>query len=429
MRIPMIRAAFSSAALVLLSSSYCRASSGASPVTGSDSALTGPSLGTHSAGISVGSSGGTASKLSIRIQGSKFLDGTGHFVQLRGVSVSGIEFVPMDGWSPADATGAQSGQPNGPNWTAIRDWHANIVRIPLNEASWLHYRCTDTSGALRDPDPGHNYRSAVEKLVEQANAAGLYVILDLHVAAPGNACPRIQTQMADADHSLEFWSSIANRFKDNPSVMFELFNEPFLNFEFSGDAWSYMMQGTKGSFTGFPAQSGGGPWQDVKQPWAIASYQAMINAVRATGATNVVLIGTMQYSQDLSRWLAYRPTDPKNQMAATWHPYPTFGKAWGSYAYSQPNFAPGVFTDVQNILAAGIPVIATETGDQNTLGTQGAPLISTIAQFADRTDLSLIGWTWDVWGDPSNVLIKDVKGTPTDGYGQVFHSWMVSHAQ
>lgn len=370
----------------------------------------------------------TTSGLSIHVQGSKFVDGSGRVVQLRGVNFSGFEFVAIGGWDPADPSGAQGGQANGPKWSAIVGWHANVVRIPLNEASWLGYSCTDTSGVVHNPDPGANYKSAVATQVAQANAAGLYVILDLHWAAPGTACPMLQSQMADADHSLSFWTSIANQFKNNPAVMFELFNEPFMNFDFSGNAWSYMMFGTNGAFSGYPATSSTGNWQDVKKPWAIASYQQMLNAVRATGATNVVLIGAMQYTQDLSGWLAYRPVDPQGQIAATWHPYPTFGTTWGTYAYSQPNYAPGVFTDVKNILAAGFPVIATETGDRNTPGTVGAPLVATITTFADQTGIGLVGWTWDVWGDPANVLIKDVNGTPTDGYGQFYQSWMVNHA-
>jgi hypothetical protein len=166
---------------------------------------------------------------------------------------------------------------------------------------------------------------------------------------------------------------------------------------------------------------------DVKQPWAIASYQAMIDAVRATGATNVVLVGTMMYDQEFSGWLAHRPHDPLNQLAAVWHPYPTYGAAWGTPAYAQPNYAPGVYAEVLAIQAAGIPVIATETGDRNTPGTVGAPLVSTITAWADQHDLSLIGWTWNQWAAPGNVLIKDVNGTPTDGYGKVFHDWMLAH--
>ena len=206
-------------------------------------------------------------------------------------------------------------------------------------------------------------------MVKQANAAGMYVILDLHWAAPGTSCPMLQTQMADTDHSLDFWTSIAQAYQSNPTVMFELFNEPFMNVDFTGDQWAYLMYGTGGSFSGYPRPARKATRRTSRRPWSIASYQAIINAVRSTGATNPVLIGSLSYTADLSGWLAHVPSDPLNQMAATWHPYPGYGQPFGSAAYSQPGFAPQVFNEVKAIFAAGIPVIATETGDQDTAGT------------------------------------------------------------
>ena len=154
----------------------------------------------------------------------------------------------------------------------------------------------------------------------------------------------------------------------------------------------------------------------------------MLNAVRATGATNVVLVGSMQYSQDLSGWLANKPIDTLNppQMAAAGNRQPRFQHDRECRPTHNRISHRAFITTVKNILAAGILVIATENGDRNAAGTEGAPLVSTITQFADANGVSLLGWTWDVWFDrdntgiQDNVLIKDVDGTPTDGYGVVF---------
>ena len=394
------------------------------------------------------------------MQGSQFVNAAGVPVQLRGVNYSGYESAAVYQYDAPDPSGGQAGQANGPSYAAIQAWKANVLRIPLNEASWLGYTCVDTSGNVLNPDPGHNYQASVKAQVAAANAAGLYVILDLHWAAPTGggaypACPMIQAQAADADHSLTFWTSIANTFKNNPAVMFELFNEPFLNFDFNpttGNNWTYLMKGTGGSFSGYVATSLSGNWQNVTYTWQIASYQAMINAVRATGATNVVLVGSDNYTSDLSGWLANRPSDSAGQMAATWHAYPTYGQNWqnpctGSNTYCSPNYSPQVFGYVQGILSAGIPVLITETGDQDSTGTVGSPMVATVTAFADAPGtaskstepgaswssvanlppIGVIGWCWDVWGDSANVLIKDVNGTPTPGYGQFFQSWMVNH--
>lgn len=364
---------------------------------------------------------------SLRIDGARFIDAQGRTVQPRGVNYSGFEFAVMQGWSAEDPSGAQAGQAGGPRWSALASWKVNTLRLPLNEASWLGHTCMDTEGVEHDPDPGNNYRAAVQGQVQQAIAAGLYVILDLHWSAPGRHCPLLQMQMANADHSIAFWRSVAETFRDQPAVMFELFNEPFTDFGFRGNAWTAVMHGEGGRFTSFPATSRGGVWKEIKTEWAVASYQAMLDAVRATGARNIVLVGSLQYAQDLSGWLQHRPTDPLQQMAAVWHPYPTFGAPWGSPAHAQPNEAPEVFEQILGILAAGIPVIATETGDRNTPGTVGAPLVTTVTNWADQHGIGVLGWGWNVWSEPAHVLIQTADGEPTDGYGRTFRDWLWDH--
>ena len=45
--------------------------------------------------------------------------------------------------------------------------------------------------------------------------------------APGSQLARGQQELPDRDHAPTFWGQVAAAFRDNPLVIFELFNEPF----------------------------------------------------------------------------------------------------------------------------------------------------------------------------------------------------------
>jgi aryl-phospho-beta-D-glucosidase BglC (GH1 family) len=354
----------------------------------------------------------------LKVQGAKLVDGSGNAVQLRGANVSGLAFVAVQGWNPANPWGGQTGDAT-PNWNTIKSWSVNTVRLPLNEASWLGYPCVDaggvrgTVGATVNPDPGANYQATVAKAVADASSAGLYVILDLHWTAPGNNCPMGQNPMADSANSVTFWSQIATAFKSYPNVIFEPFNEPYLYWLTASEtAWSVLLN--SGTETQFVAA--GNPYA-VALNWQSAGMQQMVDAIRATGATNVILTAGVDWAKDLSQWLANKPNDPAHQLGAVWHAYPAYGTTFGTAAYAQPDHAPGVWSDVQAILAAGFPVVITEFGDHNAAGTASAPFASNLLPWADQNGVSYLAWTWDVFGNADNVLIKDAAGTPTDGFG------------
>jgi hypothetical protein len=352
----------------------------------------------------------------IHISGNHFVDGSGQTIQLRGASISGLETVAVQGWDPSNPWGSQSGEAT-PNWKLLKNWNMNIVRLPLNEASWLGYKCADATGALRDPDPGHNYQATVKQGVAEATAAGLYVIIDLHLTAPKNFCPLAQNPMADAENSISFWKSVATTFKGYPNVLFELFNEPFMYWLATPNTeWQAAMQGGMVTqyVTGAPT-----PYQ-AAYSWKTAGMQQMLDTVRATGATNPVLIAGIQWSGDLSKWLDNAPKDSLKQIAAVWHPYPAYGTTWGTMPYTLPSGGAAAYANAQAILNAGIPVILTETGDRNAPGTVGAPFMSKLLPWADKAGVSYLGWTWDVWQNGDFVLIKDKSGTPSDGYGVYF---------
>ena len=361
----------------------------------------------------------------IHISGNHFVDGTGKTVQLRGASISGLELVAVQGWSPANPWGSQTGDAE-PNWASLKRWNMNVVRLPLNEASWLGYQCVDATGASRDPDPGHNYQATVKQSVADATAAGLYVIIDLHWTAPKNFCPLAQNPMADADNSLNFWKSVAATFKDYPSVLFELFNEPYMYWlAIPHSEWQTAMQG--GSITQY-VTGAPTPYQ-AAHDWQTAGMQQMLDTVRATGATNPVLIAGVNWAGDLSQWLANEPKDSLKQIAAVWHAYPAYGTTWGTAAYTLPGGGEASYSNAQAVLNAGVPVVVSETGDHNASGTVGAPFLSKLLPWADKAGASYLGWTWDTWQNADNILIKDRTGTPSDGYGAYFKQHLDCVAQ
>jgi hypothetical protein len=361
--------------------------------------------------------------LAARISNGRLVDARGAPLVLRGVNVSGLEGYAIQGWAwNSDHTRYDPWGGAHPQWSAILDWRANAVRLPLNEAAWLGLTIYDHDGKMRVADPGRNYRATVIATVKEATAAGLYVILDLHwsgpkVRVPGQAelVPQTpfeagggQNPMADLDHSLDFWTTVASTFKDNSAVLFDLYNEPYFWWIPPGqNEWELWRDG--GTITQYV--TGADPNQ-VTFAWQSAGMQAMLNAVRSSGATNIVIVSGVNWAGDLSGWLAHRPEDRLHQLAAGWHAYPNPRSpsipAIGTVQY---NFALG-------ITSAGIPVIVTETGEHNAPGTVGAPLMAELLPWADQHGISYLGWTWDVWQNPDNVLIRDVDGTPTDGYGR-----------
>lgn len=354
-----------------------------------------------------------SSSLELHVSGNHLVDAGGATIQLRGVNVSGLEFVAAQGWSPGNPWGGATGD-RTPNWIVMKTWQINVVRIPLNEASWLGSKCKNAKGEVRDADPGHNYRDAVTKAIDEATNAGFYVIIDLHWTAPNGFCPLAQNPMADADNASSFWRQVATLYKDRANVAFEAFNEPYFSWLTPGEtAWGVMRDG--GTFTQYV--TGDGTRYTSAYSWKALGMQAIVNLIRATGARNVILIGAPSWCQDLSQWLPYKPHDPLDQIAAVWHAYPNSDKV-GDPKSAEPKLGTIAYTWVQSILDAGYPVVITEFGDHNAPGSVGSPFASKLLPWADRAGVSYLGWTWDLWQDHDNVLIKSGTGTPSDGYGE-----------
>src|SRR5437867_5617622 len=161
----------------------------------------------------------------------------------RGVNWPSFEYACLYGYGYANQRSRTSVGPDDADAASIARWHVNTVRIPLNQDCWL-----GDDGLPRSDRWTHRtargYRRAVHAWVEILHRHGLAVILDLHWSGPGGVRADGQRAMADA-RSVAFWASVATRFRADPAVMFDAFNEPYsrwdgdvLAFDLTWACWS-----------------------------------------------------------------------------------------------------------------------------------------------------------------------------------------------
>ena len=371
----------------------------------------GSSTGTSSAVTTTGSTTSTAvlepsttaTAISIAVSGNHLVDGSGNAIQLRGVNVSALEGVP---WNSDPWRG------EAPDFAAMKAWGINVLRLPLSEANWLGL-CGSTISAGVTPAI---YKSTIETAVTQANAAGIYVILDLHWIAVPNTCPQGQNPMADTSYSATFWGQVAAAFKSNPAVLFELFNEPQGNYPPTAADWTnYLSGGLTGA-------------EDV-------GTQTLLNAVRAAGATNVVLVDGLDYAATLGFNPAGAYNGSLGSTETTGIILPTDTVSPAQIAAVQHYYTGSQFENGANaVLAKNVPILVTEygddtnaTGDSDTTSLYGwADPGGRAAQYltahgqngASFAGVSYIAWTWD-WGGGwyggqgynNWSLIQDANGT------------------
>ena len=260
----------------------------------------------------------------LRAQGSKLIDENGQIVTLRGLM-------------PADpAVLRRKGKFDRLFFDGMADSGANVIRLPVHPERWE-----------RDPDYLWRY---LDPAVAWNGENGVYTIIDLHFI--GDIGTDRGAQMPDIsvpsrDFALEFWRQVASYFKDTPHVIFEIFNEP----------------------ADIPAAD----WR--------ANAQVLVDAIRSTGADQLIIVGGIEYSRDLS-WVLEDPIKGEN-IAYAAHIYPAHSK------YSWERWFGNV--------AEKYPVVVTEWGWMETdPGGKQSYLVgnqkSYGAPFMDYLDQRGIGW-------------------------------------
>lgn len=326
------------------------------------------------------------------------VNGANQVVQLHGADRAGSEWICI--WS--DKFNDHTDQTS---IDAMKAWNINAVRIPLNEDCWLGINGVVMGGA--------QYQAALKSYVNLLTSNGIAVILDLHWAAPGSELANGQLGMADEDHAPIFWSQVAAAYaskgasdsSSNSMVIFDLFNEPFIT------DWNCWL-------------NGGTCAKDYNNnSYTTAGMAQLYKTVRATGAQNVVILGGLAYSSDLSQWVSQVRSIPNGfNIAASWHVYSN-NATYNNYQYSCPNqwnnYSGTCPTAVQtaetssipSVLSAGYPFIVGETE----VSYEGYQSLLTWWQnmltWIDDQNQSYLAWNWNTVAPPE--LITNFNGTPT----------------
>jgi hypothetical protein len=319
--------------------------------------------------------------LSLRVSGNQLVNGAGQPIHVHGANKSGSEYGCIQGWGIFD------GPSDLPSVQAMASWHINMVRIPINEDCWLGINGVPAAYG------GVNYQNAIINYVNLLHQNGIYAEITLMWTAPGTQRATFNPQMPDQDHSPAAWASIATVFKNDHAVIFGTLNEPH------GISWACWLNGGSSCNLGF----------------AVAGFQQLVTTIRQTGATQPISIGGIDYANNLTQWLAFKPTDPLNALMAEAHVY-------GKNTCDNPS----CFNAQLLPVAQAVPMIWAEVGETYDASDCGSSYAAVNVPWAMAHTVGVEAWTWDTWGT-CEALISNYNGTPYSGYGQWIKNYYVSN--
>jgi hypothetical protein len=349
------------------------------------------------------------SSVPLHVAGDLLESSSGQTIVLRGVNVDGMEGWGMPGGRPGlEFTGDDLAQVDNAVTAALNVWHANLIRLPVNQDFWLGL------------DPGVNaaaYQADVDALVQQASNAGAYVMLTVKVTDGGTSNPLMESgnySLPDSN-TTRFWSSAATHYASNPTVLFDLFNEPG-HFIANYSQWK----------NGTPA---GSPFHDSVSGIGNVSYaspgmQGLINAIRnVPGANNIIAAEGMGYADDFQEIgtaiaAGNGLIDSADNLMYSIHIY--------------PNMVPDA-SDVNSLnsllpqdVTANYPVYVGEWGADVNPGAEGTP--STSAATWNQNMLSWLAtqpYSWTAWAMNAEPWLT-IQGTttPTSYFGEYVMNYL-----
>ena len=258
---------------------------------------------------------GVAKNGQLQVIGTQLCNERGEAIVLRGMSSHGIQWFPQFLSKACIKSTADNG--------------ANLFRVAMY---------TGEGGYIENP----GLKNTLINAVDTAIALDMYVIIDWHILQDGN--PKTYQQQAAA-----FFAEMAQRYKGNPAVLYEICNEP----------------------------NGGATWENDVKPYA----EEIISTIRAIDDKAIILVGSPTWSQDL-HIVAQNPIAAENLMY-TCH----------FYAGTHTDWLRSRITDA---LAQNIPVFVTEWGASDASGSGGVYLEESAKwlEFLNANHISWANWSY-----------------------------------
>ena len=225
-------------------------------------------------------------------------------------------------------------------------WHGNTVRLQVAPPILL---ATSPYSAA--------YLTAIEQQVTTARGLGLNVILSAQYQYVA------QVAMPDAS-TAQFWQVLAAKYKSDPGVWFDLFNEP------------------QYSPTAADEQGFWNIWQHGGHGYV--GMQNLVDLIRATGAQNVVLAEGLDGGDSLAGLPGHLLTGANVAYAV--HPY-FRGAYWATQQAWEANWGD---------LTGTVPVIADEWGEFQSAGgtcVNAAPtVVPSFLSYLSEHNVGLLAW-------------------------------------
>jgi aryl-phospho-beta-D-glucosidase BglC (GH1 family) len=287
-------------------------------------------------------------------------------VLLRGVNRSGLEYSP---------TLEQARMTEEEMEAITRGWGANIVRIPFNQ-DWALSRDD------YDPSP---YLAALDTVIERAARRGAYTLLDLqwldHRTVRGHnadGTPNFVAPLPDRN-SAALWKGLAARYREEPAVLFDIFNEPH---------------------DPLPDDPGlqGRVRMEEWQPWA----RELILAIRSEHPFALIWVPGVNWAYDLRGF-------PFEDIA---------GVVYSTHIYSNKGKSQRQFRRAFGELAESVPVFAGEWGGADTELDWGRE----VGDYLEELGMGWTAWSWADWPH----LVRRPLAPPYDPtpFGELVKSYL-----